>query len=442
MSTEDTTAQIRELAEKRPYQERGRTWWLIPKPFDLVSSSLYLGVMIAFLYSFVNNQSDHLDLWKVPVMICTTLALLAVDRVEYRLYGEETPARVAICLLLVRIIFIEVVAWLDNFDLSPFLYLIVPFLATLYFGSIAGYSLAGLAWVTYIIKHILHSPGWSSNSTEQHYLALFTLGLIFSITLARVVVKEQASRTRAELLLTELEESHEQLKAYAEQAADLATTKERNRLARDIHDSLGHYLTVINVQLEKALAFRDKKPQEADLAVSNAKRLASEALQDVRRSVGTLRASQQAIAFTSAINELVERVRNSQVSVVLHIEGSEEGSSEQALMTLYRAVQEGLTNVQKHAGASSVRITIDFGVSEVHLRLSDNGRGFEPATLGHLQSEREGSYGLLGLRERLELVGGSLAIESRPGKGTTLLASIPKNPLVDNRLVNVQAQEE
>lgn len=110
------------------------------------------------------------------------------------------------------------------------------------------------------------------------------VGIILVITIARVVAKEKASRARAE-------ELHRQLQAYAGQIAELATTRERNRLARSIHDTLGHYLTVINVQLEKSLAVRDKKPREADQAVSDAKRVAREALQEVRQSVGALRAT-------------------------------------------------------------------------------------------------------------------------------------------------------
>src|SRR6185369_9754171 len=92
--------------------------------------------------------------------------------------------------------------------------------------------------------------------------------------IARVVSNERFSRARAEQLLEELEISHRQLKAYAGQVAELATTRERNRLARDIHDSLGHYLTVINVQLEKAEVFRDRDQGAASQAVADARSLA------------------------------------------------------------------------------------------------------------------------------------------------------------------------
>jgi signal transduction histidine kinase len=428
MTTKKTLARIKSSSTEQPYRRRGWIWWLIPRPFDLMSSLLYIGVLVPFLYSFVTQTGYNpaLTSWQVVLMIVAIMLLLAVDRLEYRLYGEETPPRAAIFMLAARIALIEVVTWLDKIQYSPFLYLIVPFLACLYFGEIVGYCLAILAEIAYFIEHFYYSAEWLSNGTELHYLVLFTVGLVLVITIARVVNKEKASRARAEELLAELEVSHQQLKDYAGQVAELATTRERNRLARDIHDSLGHYLAVINVQLEKALAFRAKKPREADQAVSDAKQLASEALQDVRRSVSALRATEELPELIPSLAALVERVRSDHYSIELHIEGSEDGFSKPGLLTLYRAAQEGLTNIQKHAGASHAWIELHFGEQEATLSLRDNGRGFDPLGQQHLQPGREGGYGLQGLQERLELVGGSLKVESAPGAGTSLRVTVPK----------------
>src|SRR5713226_2651386 len=414
MVTKEPPAQINTSSKSRPYRGRDWTWWLVPKPIDLASSLIYIGILVPYLYSFATQSGYNppVALWQAALMIVTTVALLALDRVEYFFYGEETPTRAAIFLLLTRIVFIEILSWLDQFRYTPFLYLIVLFLACLYFGELVGYCLAVLAWVVYFVKHMYYAPGWLSNGTELHYLVLFTVGIVLVITIARVVSKEKASRTRAEELLADLEVSHQQLKDYAGQVAELATTKERNRLARDIHDTLGHYLTVINVQLERALVFRAKKPREADQAVSDAKQLASEALQDVRRSVSALRATEELPELIPSLATLVERVRSDHCLVELHIEGSEDGFSKPGLLTLYRAAQEGLTNIQKHAGASHAWIELHFGEQEATLSLRDNGRGFDLLGQQHLQPGREGGYGLQGLQERLELVGGSLKIES------------------------------
>ncbi len=411
----------------------GRRWRLFPKPFDVVSTALYLCVLATYFSNMFShcNCREIYDWWGIGLIVGATVALLAIDRVEYWYYGEETPGKMAVFWLIARIILIEIVAQIDYFHLSPFLYLIPPFLAALYFGNRVGYWLAVLGWVAYMLQHTLHaSLFFFTAPSEFRYLSVFTIGLIFVMTMARTVVTEKASRRRAEQLLTELEASHQQLRTYAEQVADLAATRERNRLARDIHDTLGHYLTVINVQLEKALAFRARKPAEADQAVGDAKRLANEALQDVRRSVGVLRRTEEMFAFWPAMNELVEQMRSEQLVVALHVEGHEDGFSKQRLLTLFRVAQEGLTNIRKHAQANNVHLDINFGEQDAHLSLSDDGHGFDPATLQQLAPGRDGRYGLQGIQERLEIIGGTLVIESAPGKGTKLEVMVPKDSYV------------
>ena len=408
--------------------ERGWTLWLIPKRVDLVTSAFYLSVPIFFWFYSVSaeQRSTSALLWKEAIISGAALILLGIDRLEYWCYGEATPTRTAAVLLAVRILFIEIIAQLDSFKFSPFLYLIVPLLAVLYFGDGPGYALAALAWIVYIIKHIFNTPGWLSNQGELQYFVIFTLGLAFSITMAQLVNRERASRAQAEHLLADLAVSHQQLQTYTEQAVELAATKERNHLAREIHDSLGHYLTIINVQLEKALAFHTQQPQEADQAVRNAKGLASEALQEVRRSVSALRATQDGFSAQRALGTLIDHLQGSQLAIELRVEGSEKGFSPERLQALYRAAQEGLTNIQKHALATQVRIELLFGEQEAILHLSDNGQGFDPTILPGLMPGREGGYGLQGIRERLELMGGHFEMESAPGIGTHLTVSVPK----------------
>ena len=139
---------------------------------------------------------------------------------------------------------------------------------------------------------------------------------------------------------------------------NLATTEERNRLARDIHDSLGHYLTVINVQLEKASLFVSATPPRPTRAVRDSKRFASEALQEVRRSVSALRSAPEPFSLAESLRQLVDDARTGHFTINLDISGDECGYSRQSLLTLYRAAQEGLTNVQKHAQASQVTLRL------------------------------------------------------------------------------------
>jgi len=120
MVTKEPPAQINTSSKSRPYRGRDWTWWLVPKPIDLASSLIYIGILVPYLYSFATQSGYNppVALWQAALMIVTTVALLAVDRVEYFFYGEETPTRAAIFLLLTRIVFIEILSWLDQFRKS------------------------------------------------------------------------------------------------------------------------------------------------------------------------------------------------------------------------------------------------------------------------------------------------------------------------------------
>ena len=126
-------------------------------------------------------------------------------------------------------------------------------------------------------------------------------------------------------------------------------TEERNRLARDIHDSLGHSLTAVNIQLEKALAYWQRSPDESHQAIRDAKQAASEALQEVRHSVGTLRDPDSRFSLRGALEGLTERMNAQGLPIASTITGDESDYNRSTLVALFRGAQEGLTNVQRHA---------------------------------------------------------------------------------------------
>ncbi|HYF63304.1 MAG TPA: sensor histidine kinase [Herpetosiphonaceae bacterium] len=403
----------------------GRRSWkalVAPQPYSWVSTFLYLGVLAVFLYSQVANRCAC-PWWKNAGMIGGTLALLALERLEFWRWGELPPRGAALAGLAGRIVLIEVVSRLEGYNFGAFLYVFLPFIAWLHLGRPAGLAAAALVWLRYFWLITRLWPDWYARAPVINDFLTFTVGIVFVLIMANVVMREQASRARSDLLLRELADSHRRLQQYAGQAAELATIEERNRLARDIHDSLGHYLTVINVQLEKALAFRDKKPAEADQSVAAAKQLASSALGEVRRSVGALRESER-FSLRQAVTRLVEAQGADEGALECSIEGSEQGFSRPSLMVLYRAVQEGLTNIQKHARASRITLDLRFEPAEARLLIRDDGVGFAASPA----PGPEGGYGLPGLSERLEQIGGNLRVESHPGAGTSLIIAVPRFP--------------
>ncbi len=405
-----------------------------PLPFRWVSSLLYVGMIVAHLYyQWAGLCGSALPAGQTGALVGVVLLLLALERYER---AQPASKRTGLMLLAAQMVLFEVAAAFDCAGFSKFLYLIVPFTAYFYFGKQASYGLGLLYWGFLTVKLASQDPRWYVNREYISVLLIFSIGLLFAISMAGVVGEEEASRARAEKLLGELEASHRELKAYAARVAALAAAEERNRLARDIHDSLGHYLTVINVQLEKAIAFRSHDPQQADQALWDAKRSAREALRDVRQSVGALRTSKEVFSLTAALADLVDGVRNDSLTIDLQLKGDEAAFPKPALLALYRAVQEGLTNIQKHARASRVTVVVKFDEREARLRICDDGQGFDPAMQNHLPPDRQSRFGLQGLRERVELVGGQTNVESRPGTGTQLLITIPKRPLAPENVTD------
>ncbi len=277
-----------------------------------------------------------------------------------------------------------------------------------------------------VIAALITAVSASTIGFLTNWTALFTsalsigAGVVFVFVFTQVALREQQARAEVERLAADLRVANDKLREYAVQVEELATAKERNRLAREIHDSLGHYLTVINVQIEAARAVIGNDPPRALDALRKAQSLAQEGLADVRRSVAALRASPtEDRPLPEALAALAAENRASGLLTELAVTGAPRPLPPQTELTLYRAMQEGLTNIRKHARAARVDITLDYGDNErVRLVVRDNGVGGGP-------DGRGSGYGLLGVRERTHLLGGEVRTQSVEGQGFTLEVELP-----------------
>jgi signal transduction histidine kinase len=380
--------------------------------------TLLLGGASLLALLFQNYGQTYGSALGTGFVAVVTVLLLALDTIISRHYGEQPPRRIAIGAVVLHILLVETITLVDGLTYTAILYLTLPFPAFFLVGQRAGFlvSLGVLGWFT--AKFILLKPGWLQDPATANTYLLFVISLALITAMAQVVQRERSNRRRAEMLLSDLEASHIKLARYAEQVAELATIEERNRLARDIHDSLGHYLTVIGVQLEKAMiVYEDNAPGAMD-AVRSAKRITDSALNDVRQSVGVLRRESAPFRLRPVLDSLITDAQALPFTIDLSVKGDESAYSTQQLSALYRAVQEGLTNVHKHAQAKSVRIDVEFGADEAQLHVVDDGVGWRVSP--------QGGFGLRGIRERLELVSGRLVIDSAPNGGTHLTVTIPR----------------
>jgi signal transduction histidine kinase len=322
--------------------------------------------------------------------------------------------RLGLVLFQVALVFITIVVSQGDGSMAILYFIVVP-IAYLSFTFIQATGLTLLCLGTLFLAYLI------VQDLGEAAAALFPYGggFAFFAAISTALIQQQKGRQRAELLLAELEDAHEQLRAYAAQVKALAVAEERNRLAREIHDSLGHYLTAMTMQLEAAGKLVTKEPQRAAESIAKAEEMARESLAEVRRSVAALRASPvDTAALGDAIGELVENLYDSGIATTFSVKGKSQSLPIQAKTTLYRAAQEGLTNIRKHAKASAVEIKLVYEPEQVMLTITDNGVG--------QRGTENGGFGLLGLRERLSPIGGTLEAGDDPEGGFRLHMIVPR----------------
>ena len=216
-----------------------------------------------------------------------------------------------------------------------------------------------------------------------------------------------------------------QLEDYASNSINLGKQEERNRISRDLHDNLGHQLVAVNIQLQKAIAYREIDDKESLQAMNTALQSTNGAMSELRQTIKNLREFEIINSIEEELESLITHVRENGIEIRYSLSGKSSGFSEFSLYTLRQVVQEGLTNIEKHSQATIAELSIDFQNKRILVKIIDNGIGFHPQ-----QSLKQNHFGLIGIRERLEIIGGSMKINSKPNHGTTIIIEIPKkNPL-------------
>jgi signal transduction histidine kinase len=394
---------------------------------------LFAAVM-ALVVSPREGQSPEQSIW-LNIAIIVVLATMGL-----RLPTEAGKLSIKILYTIAQIIPIILAAHL-RMRFVGLLYIIVVIRSYLVFGrqyrlwvtcGIFGLSLMTTALFPYQRQH-QHSASRVRNpaaitrvqpldeSTEHRgenagfrwgFVFLFG-GILLSLQLLvdRILAEKQAKE--------ELSIANQRIRSYALRAQEIGSLQERNRIAREIHDSLGHSLTALNLHLEMALKLSQIKPEKSREVLAEAKRLGSIALSDVRQSVSAMRSDPlQNQDLPTAIQKLADDFELSNHLKPLCTLDVPDQLSQPVATTIYRITQEALTNISKYAQASQAIINIQTHSSELVLKIIDNGRGFIP-------TNNMTGFGLQGMRERVLSLQGNFEIISAPDQGCQIVAIIP-----------------
>ena len=293
-----------------------------------------------------------------------------------------------------------------------FLVLFIAWQYNLFWMMVAGIGLSLLDAARYF-------PSLSKDAVFYPFYSMLVIGRFFAVTGAGLGFAWLIQRQREHRAA--LAEANQKLAQYAAATEQLAVSQERNRMARELHDTLAHSLSGATVQLEAVQALWDVKPGEARQMLDQALEVTQSGLTEARRALHSLRASPlEDLGLSLAISDMAKSTAaRTNLRLELDVQNHLKNLTPAIEQCVYRVAQEALTNATRHADAKTLRVTLQHDTSRLNLTVADDGRGFDLAQVNNTR------YGLKGLRERAEMVGASLQVKSSVKTGTTIELVVP-----------------
>jgi signal transduction histidine kinase len=277
---------------------------------------------------------------------------------------------------------------------------------------VAGFVSA--TWVSSLIRDDQKGPTLVGLLGIGAWLA--TLAAVTELVRYRGELRRAAQREAAETQRTELE------------SARRRASEERLSIARELHDVLAHSISMINVQAGVALELIDERPEQARASLATIKQASKDALVEVQAVLGALRQAGEPVATAPArgiadLDRLVEGARAAGLTVEVTVAGARRALPAGTDLAAFRILQESLTNVVRHADASTVHVSVDYGAEQLTVEVANDGRARVPSP--PVPPAHSGGNGIAGMRERAEALGGSLDTGSMFNGGFRVRARLP-----------------
>lgn len=395
---------------------------LFPRGTDMIRWASYVIILSVLVFHVIDPAMPREE--RAFSITILALALLLALNMVWDDLRELFPSEAAgsLLLLLVSGALSLAATWYGQLYSTIYLVFMIAAQANAMLAPWSALLITGavtVGWMWLLVLMGISSEGLSSVGVG------LLIGLTFTVTLSQVLRRYIEQTQRANALLVQLQAANAELVAARQREKELAVAEERVRVARDLHDGLGHHLTALSIQLQAVEKLSKTNPALAAEAASSARGEVQAALREVRQSVGMLRqAPLDLSSLSGAIAALAaECAQRCNLRVTFEEDGPPVDIDPAAAITLYRTAQEGLTNVQKHGQqVQTVRVRLARQAHEVLLSVQDDGRNAPDAPPSGLA---EGSYGLAGLRERAALLGGSLTCGARPEGGFEVTICLP-----------------
>jgi len=349
--------------------------------------------------------------------------------------GEPLPVAFwfsLVYLLLQTGLVVELLLVPPILDFFGFLFIPLSMQAVFLFGRRLGFVWIGLFALAMAGPMLIDEKGWVFGLT----MTVLNTGYCFLFSgYAHQVQKSEAAREHNEQILGELQVAHRRLEGYAVQSEGLAAERERNRLARELHDSVTQTVFSMNLTVQSARMLLAREPDRAAGQLLRLEELATSAMNEIQTLVSQLRP--QSIAeegLPAALHRLAAELQaRDGLQVTVEVNGqpydetgdppdTEHSLSGPMAEAVVHIAQEALTNVAKHAGTGQATVRLDLAAGTTSLEVEDGGLGFDP----EVAMSRHGHLGLAGMAERADEIGWKLSVESRPGRGTRV--RVEENP--------------
>lgn len=356
-------------------------------------------LFISALY-FENAQQQRL-LVLIAVFLCFMISNVAK-------YFIDTKSKLYSILFIADLVLIYILEFNSRLLINYFLhsFYIIVLMESSITSNLKKGIIIGIVTVLVSMIKFIYLAYYKFNFLNLSQLVFFLLINILILTIALFAQYNKQEKEKKDLLYKELVDAHKKLKEYTDEVQRLSVIEERNRIARDIHDNLGHNMTALIMQLQMAEHYLKLDSLKSEELLNNSIKTAKNSLTSIREVVETLRGNNSVLLSQKAIQVLVDEFsENTGTKIELKVKGKVT-KNYNTNTALYHILQEGMTNAVRHGKATNIWIELNYEDNMIKFTIKDNGLG---------ANEIKEGFGMKGIRERVQALNGTVEFKSENG---------------------------